>query len=220
MSALRELLVQFGVEVDDKQLKDFTSGTLNTALDGIKSFGATLAGAFALREMGDFVREQIELGSHLNDTAEKLGVATEELQKFQYAAKLSGVDADSAAHSLQFFNKAMGGVAENNKESVDLFRKLDVAVKTNNGTMRPAMDVMEDLSERFQHMGSQQERTAYAMKLFGREGAALVPVLSQGREGIAKLNEQFDALGGGMSDEFVQAADKAGDTIEIGRAHV
>jgi hypothetical protein len=214
MSALRELLVSFGVEVDDKELKQFTTGTMGGALEAVKGFGAALAGAFALREIGGFIREQIELGSHLNDTAEKLGVASDELQRFQYVAKLSGVEADSAAHSLQFLNKAVGLAVTNNSEGVKLFSELGISVRDASGHVRGMSELLPDIADKFQGMGSQQERTAYAMKLFGREGAALVPVLSQGRGAVAALSKQFDDFGGGMSRDFVDQADRAGDAID------
>src|SRR5262249_34246317 len=48
----------------------------------------------------------------------------------------------------------------------------------------------------------------------GRGGAVMIPVFNEGREGLEKLNAEFDASGALMSEEFVKDADAAGDAID------
>jgi hypothetical protein len=51
------------------------------------------------------------------------------------------------------------------------------------------------------------------MQLFGRGGAALLPMMNEGREGIAKLREEARRLGLVMSTEDAVSADKLDDSI-------
>ena len=58
-------------------------------------------------------------------------------------------------------------------------------------------------------MTSQGERTATAMKILGRGGAALLPLFQQGGEGIRAAYADLDQLTGGINKGFAEAAHKA-----------
>lgn len=212
---LRELLASFDVDTGQAagSLKK-----LDSAIDGVKDkLGGMLeafTGAEIVKGLAEFVGHQIELGSQLNDMSERLGVSTEELQKFQFAAGLSGVSAEAAAKSLQFLNKNMGEAIGGNAEAAKTFSGLGIAMKDADGNVRELGDVIPEIADSFGKLGSDQERTAMAMKIFGKSGAALIPLLKDGSKGLAELSEQFDLLGGGMSKEFTKAADEAGDEID------
>lgn len=213
--ALRELLASFSIETGQAQsaLKSLDSKVQGAAgqLGGlVEGFGAYVSGG-ALKE---FVLSTIEAGGHLNDMAEKLGVGTDELQSFQFAAGLVGVEADEAGRALQFLNKNIGDALTGNAEAAQSFKKLGVDIKAPDGTVRELGDVIPEVADAFAKMGSDQERTAQAMKLFGKSGASLLPILKQGGEGLAAMQKEFEELGGGMSKDAVQAFDKTGDAID------
>lgn len=211
--ALREILAAFEIKVDDKALKDLEGG-LDGTLEKLKGVAAAFTGGLLVNEVGEFINHQIELGSQINDTAEKLGVGTEELQQFQYAAKLSGVEAESAAQSLGFLNKNIGGALGGNKELVKTFADLKVPLKDAGGNVRELGDVLPDIADGFGKLKSQQEKTAVAMSIFGRSGAALLPILNQGSDGLEDLYKEFDRLGGSLTEDFIHGADEAGDELD------
>lgn len=211
--ALRDILAEFEIKVDDKALKNLEGG-LDGTVDKLHSVAAAFTGGLLVNEVGEFINHQIELGSQINDTAEKLGVGTEELQQFQYAAKLSGVEAESAAQSLGFLNKNIGGALGGNKELVKTFADLKVPLKDAGGNVRELGDVLPDIADSFGSLKSQQEKTTVAMSIFGRSGAALLPILSQGSDGLEELYKEFDRLGGSLSEDFIAGADAAGDEID------
>lgn len=215
MNALRTLLTIFDVDTGQASTK---LDALDKQVIGVKStlaqVGKSLLGAFSLHLIKDFVEQQIELGSKLNDTAEKLGVGTDELQKFQFAAGLSGVEADSAAQALGFLNKNVGEALDGNKELAQTFQKLGVSLKDNQG-VRELGDLLPEIADGFEKMESGPERTATAMKLFGRAGAQLIPLLKDGSGGLAEMYKRFDDLGLLIDEDFIKKADKAGDEIDV-----
>lgn len=211
--ALRELFAIFSVEVDDKKLRTLNSG-IDETVDKLKKVAAAFGAGLFVNEIREFIGSQIELGSQINDTAERLGVGTDELQKFQYAAKLSGVEGESAAQSLGFLNKNIGAAVSGNAEAAKSFADLHVQLKNSDGSIRELGDVLPEIADGFSGMGSQQERTTKAMAIFGRSGAALLPILAGGSKGLAELSDEFDRLGGGLSEEVIANADKAGDEID------
>jgi hypothetical protein len=215
MSALRVLAAMFDIDTATAttKLKQLDTG-LTTAKGSLTTLAAGVVGAFSLHAFKDFIEDQIELGSKINDTAEKLGVGTDELQKFQYAAGLSGVSAEGAGKALQLLNKNMGEAIGGNKEAVETFAKLKIELKDGQGNVRELGDTLPELADAFSEMGSDQERTAAAMKIFGRSGAELLPLLKKGGEELANLNREFEELGGGMQDDFIKLADEAGDEMD------
>ena len=210
MSALRELLAVFGVEFDDEGIKKGEH-----AVEGFKEklgkAAEVFAEALAIDQVKEFVQGTVEAGARVGDLSERLGLSAHELQAFQFAASLAGVDAEGAAHSLSLFNRTIGEAAGGGGEAAQTFAKLGISVRDSQGHVRDTTAVLGDVAEAFVGMGSQQERAAEAMKLFGRDGAAMLPVLADGREGIAGLRAEFEELGGGMSDAFVKQAKKVDD---------
>lgn len=210
---LRELLALFDLQVDDKQLK-----SAHNSLEGFKGALGTVAkyvaGAFAFHEVTRFIGEQIKLGAELDDQAQRLGIATDELQRFQYAAMLSGVHVEGANHALMHLNKSLGEALGGGEEQAKTFAKLGVHIKDASGQARPLSEIVPELADGFTKLKSPQEQTAVAMGIFGRQGAALIPLLKGGAAGVQKLFKEFEELGGGLSGDFVQAAAKADDELD------
>lgn len=212
--ALRELLATFGIEVQGEQ----KLGTLDQRIEGltskIKTFGAALAGGAIANAAKNFVIEQVAMGDELVDTAARLGVTTDELQRFQFAAGQFSVGAEGAATALQFLNKNVALAAEGNATVADAFRQLGTHTKNAQGGIRPISELLPDLADGFAALPNDAVRTARAMEIFGRSGAALLPMLKGGRAGAEELSKEFDRLGGGLSAEFLQQADRAGDELD------
>lgn len=209
--ALREILATLGVEVDDKQL-DKTDAKLDGFIKKAKQVGELLLTGAAAKGLFNFIDAQIQIGSRLEDVSNKLGVASDDLQRFEYAAEIAGSSVEGMDAALGFLNKNMGKALDGNAASVETFAKLGVALKDAEGA-RPLADVFLDLGDALAGLGSQQERTAVSMELFGRGGAAILPLLKDGSKGVAELLAEADKLGIVMGGDFIAAADEAGDNL-------
>ena len=80
-------------------------------------------------------------------------------------------------------------------EAVSPLQKLGISTKNADGTSRSFNDILLDVSDKFKTMPNGAEKTALALELFGRSGKALIPVLNQGRDGLAKMAAEADKLG-------------------------
>lgn len=213
--ALRELLAKFDIDTGKSEQK---LGQLASGLDKVAGTLGALADAFVgssvVHGLGEFIKGQIEAGSRVNDLSERLGVGVEELQAFQFAAGLAGVGSEEAAKGLQFLNKNIGEAITGNEEAAKTFAGLGIALKDGNGEVRETSDILPEVADKFAEMGSDAERTAMAMKIFGKAGAGLIPLLKNGGDGLEEMRKKFEDLGGGMSKEFITAADEAGDEID------
>lgn len=210
---LRELLAKLAIQVDGSDLEKF-AGQIEGIGDKLKKFGGLFVGGLAAGAVKDFVGGQIEAGDALGDTAAKLGVTTEELQRFQFAAKASGGEVESATTALRFLNKNVGEAAGGNATLAAAFAKVGVSVKDSNGNVAESADLLPGIAQGISELGSQGEKTAAAMAIFGKGAADILPLLDSGEDGVNKLFEEFDNLGGGLSDEFVAATGEAADQLD------
>lgn len=211
--ALRELFAIFDVQVNAEGLKNLETN-LDTVAGKLKSVAGVFGSFFLAGQVTEFIKGQIKIGEHIDDLSQRLGVNVHDLQQWQYAAVLSGVEAEAAANSLNFLNKAMGKAAEGDKGATKAFASLGLNIRNSDGSLRGLQDVLPDVAEKFEKLGSQQERAALAQKLFGRSGQILLPLFAQGSKGLEALYAEFERLGGGMSKKFVDDAAKAGDELD------
>lgn len=212
-AALREVLARFGVSFDSKELEKG-----DKAVDGVAAklakFGATLVGAAIVKGVADFITGMADQADALHDQAAALGLSAAELQEWQYAAKLSGVEAAELSGALMKFNKNVADAAAGTGPAADAFRSLGVNVKDSAGKLGQPIDLLGGIAEGLQKIQNPAERTATLMSLFGKSGAKLGPLFDQGAEGIAKLRAEVEDLGGGFSPEFVESAGDMNDSID------
>lgn len=211
--ALREILAKFGVEVDDKPLNRL-DGKIGNVFDKLEKLGAALAGGAVGMALKGFIVDQVELGSRINDTATRLGVGTDALQEFEYAAQLSGVGAESMDAALGKMNRTLGEALTGNDAAAKAFAKFGVAITDAHGQARPLDELFADMSDGLGKMGSQAEKTAAITEVFGRSAAQLLPIMEDGSKGVRKYFEEAQELGIVLGKDFVKSADAAGDQLD------
>jgi hypothetical protein len=155
-----------------------------------------------------------EAGDEIAKSSMRLGVSAESLQEWRYAAKLSGIEAGEMSGALTILQRNLAGAASGGKEQADVFSKLKVKVKDAHGQIRTMDDLLPDIAEGISKLKNPTEKAGVAMKLFGRSGTQLLPLLNEGREGVAKLRAEFAELGGGMETETVKASEELNDEID------
>lgn len=207
--ALRDLLVSFGVEVTGKKDLDEVDTSLSQLTDRANLLIKSLAGLAIVKQATNFVTGVVEMGAKVYDTANKLGVGTDELQAFDYAAKLVGVTSDQAARSLQYLERAVGSQEMGVKGAGQEFAKLGIHTKNAVGETKPMAELLPEVADAFSKLKSEPEQVAFAFKLFGRSGLAMVPILRQGSAGLRKVYDEFERLGGGLHKDFLDAAKEA-----------
>jgi len=210
---LREIIALFGVQVDDKELKA-GEASVNKFKDTLTSVAKVAAGAFAFSSIKNLVTEMVGLGAHLDDMSQRYGVGTDALEKWQYAAKMSGVEAESAGSSLGFLQKNLGLAITNGGASAQAFAALGINVAKVKKEGTPLTDVISQVADGLGKYSSDAEKAAALTQVFGRQGASLLPLLKTGSKGVAQLYKEFDKLGGGLGSDFTAQAALADDALD------
>jgi lambda family phage tail tape measure protein len=174
--------------------------------------GASIAGiGYGLTQL---ILPVAETGEELNKLAQKTGVSVEALSALKYAAELSDVTTEGLTKGLKHLSTALFDTKVKGDEGGAALKALGVAAMDSAGQIRPTEAVLLDLSDKFAVMPDGAEKAALAVKLFGKEGLNMIPMLNQGREGLTGMMEEAKRLGLVMSEDAAQASEAFNDNLK------
>lgn len=142
-----------------------------------------------------FAKQMVGAADDIGDMAERLGVSTDALQAFQFAAKEVGASAEEIAGGFSKLNKLLGEAGLGNKEAIKTFQDMGVSFKDASGFVLTTEEAVRAVADRIQRAGSVSEATAIAVKALGRGAAPLVPLFRDGSKGIDELIDRLIKLG-------------------------
>lgn len=188
----------------------------DSLVDGLKGAFVGLLAALGLNEIKGMIESVIEMGGALTDTSASLGVAIEDLQELRFAASLAGISAGELDGAIRKYSRGLEEAKKGKGPVADAFRSLKISMdEIKKGGIA---DNLELIADRFSKMPDGPKKTALAMDLFGRSGAQLIPMLNEGREGVAELRREANELGIVMSSETAGGFDEVGDNIDRTKA--
>ncbi|MGN6817797.1 MAG: hypothetical protein ACTHJR_03910 [Sphingomonas sp.] len=195
--------------VDHAKALRETAETSREGESGIAAFGGALGKAFEigekLFEAGKKVADiAVEMGKASEETtllAEHLGLSTHQVQLLQAMSKATGVDFGKLAQSTATLGK-------NFSKSPEGFKKLGIDIKAGSDQMT----ILAAVADKFAKTADGPQKTTMAIKLMGKAGAEMVPLLNQGGAAIAGLTQKAEAYGA-ANDEAIDRGTKLGETV-------
>ncbi|MEO6710029.1 MAG: hypothetical protein ABIP42_10665 [Planctomycetota bacterium] len=158
------------------------------------------------------VRGAIDAADHLNDLSKKTGIAVETLGGIGFAAKQAGGDLESVAAAAGKLNKSVAEAAAGNAQAGEAFKLLGINVKDAAGQTRSADAVMADVATRFASFKDGPEKAALALRIFGKAGADIIPLLNEGGAALLGNIAYFQRFSG-VSAQTAKDADAFNDTL-------
>ncbi|RBP74111.1 hypothetical protein [Marinobacter nauticus] len=173
----------------------------------------TAIGGFALGGGGltALANQAVTLADEIAKTSSRLGVTTDELQRYRFAAELSGVQTATLEMGLQRFGRRLGEAAQGAGEAKPALEALNISVRNVDGTLRPVNQVFDEAITKLSQVEDVTIRNALAMKLFDSEGVALVQI----GDNIERLKKQADDLGLIIPEELLRNAENLNDQLSI-----
>jgi hypothetical protein len=197
----------------DKSVKGSTGGLSGWSEDwGLataKIFAVTAALYGAKRLIYDTAVQIASATNAIERQATVLGINTDELQKWQYAAKMSDVNAQELAIGIKFLSRNMEDASSGAGESSKYFSAMGISVKDAHGNLRPLNDVMGDVMDKFASWEDGPRKIAIALQIFGRSGENLIPLLNKGRIGFDELAEEARKFGIILSPDLIRKGSEA-----------
>lgn len=212
MAENRELALVLKLVADEfqKELKN-SQGALASVNNFVKDWRTQMAAAgtalFAV------AKSAANYGDELFKTSQKVGIHVEQLAGLQHAAKLADVDTRQLQVGLQALSRAMVDSAQGTGEGKEAFDRVGISATDANGKLRPMHDVLLELSDVFSRAEDGAGKTEVAMKLMGKSGADLIPLLNGGKDSIVALEAEAKRLGLTMSESDARAAEAFNDEL-------
>lgn len=205
----KEALKELGITT--KQAKA-SQKAMQDLVDGAQEFGKKIVvgAAAAATAMTGIVLKFTDAASDISDASKRVGMSAEEYQKWSYAAKLSGIEADKLESLMKKQQTVFSDAAAGSKKASDAYAALGIDI-TKIGNSSEAFNLVV---ERLAGMEDATKRNELANDLFGKSYADLAPLLAEGAAGIEALRNEAVAVGAVMSNEAVEAGDQFGDTLD------
>lgn len=202
----KETLAEVEGELGGVEGKANSSGSALEGMGGKMAAAGVLAAGAGIAIGGMIAKESISAASELGDAVNSLSIATgmsdTKASEWIGVGEHFGLTAEYMQKSMDKASKAIfggidpttglmvaGGVLDTTLEHYGITTK-DVSGK--------ALDmntIMLSTSDVFQKMPDGPEKTALALKLFGKAGVDMIPMLDQGSAGVQKLMGTVDDMG-------------------------
>ena len=184
-------------------------------VDGFQLLGGAIRSATG--QISGFVSSVSTSLDSLNDLSNRIDVPVQQLQGLGLAAKLSGVDTEQFATAVTRLGVSIGKADPGGTFDKTL-RSVGVSLAEIRG-LRPEQQ-FEAISAAIGALPTSADRAAAAVEIFGRQGAALVPLFKEGAASVEELTARAQRLGIIVSEDQVSNIAKMNDAFDLVRATV
>lgn len=198
LKAAGQKVSEFGSKVEDAGRK----------LSGISGAAGAIGGA--LLKMG---YDSVKSADDLNTLSKQTGIATDELQKMQYASDRVDVSVESITGALKKMKTNMTPTNE-------AFKSLGVEVANADGSLRSANDVFYDTLSALSGIDNEVERDQAAMSIFGKSADELAGIIDDGGASLKAFGQEAEDLGLILDQETLDALNDTNDTLDSLKANL
>lgn len=204
--------VELGVKDDLAKGLAKARESLKALGDGIKAAGMTglAVGGGIVGGLLGAAKVFADAGSEALDMSRRTGVAVEALQELGYAAAQDGVDIGTLEGGLLKMEKAVSAALGGNKAMQETFEDLGFSMESLQD--KAPDELFKMLGDKVSRIADPTQRAAMAMKVFGKSGASLLPMLKQGAAGLEAMAKEARAYGMVMTPEEAEQAHALGDS--------
>lgn len=198
-------------ESGHRSLQQIVSGA-SAASAALRLLGPVIAG-LGVGALAATAKRALDTAGGLGELAEQLGVSTDALQAYQFAAGQAGVSSEQLEGGLSKLTRAIGEAADGNAQAIDAFTRLGIGVLDAAGNVRGTEAVLADISDAIAKVENPAERARIAFEFLGRSGQRMVPLLAGGRDALREMEEQARRTGQVLDAELIKQADEASDAL-------
>lgn len=191
-----------------------TNSDLQKFGKSMQKVGASFAavGGAITAALGVAVKSLANAADVADDTAKRTGLTVEAVQELGYVAKMTGSNLATVEVALRTMQK---GLMDSGTESAAFTSALETLGLSlaELRAMNPQAQ-FDALSQAIAGVADPSQRAGLAMTVFGRAGTALLPMLAEGADGIAKLKDEAHKYGYVMSQEVAEAGSNFNDNLD------
>lgn len=194
---------------------------LNTVGKRLTSFGRSVgmigaataaAGAAVMGPMVAMAMGFADTGDKVHKMAARTGLAAEDVSRLGYAAGLSGTDLETLGGGMAKMSKTISAAMDGNKAAVETLDDLGLSVS--DLATKSQKDRLLTIADAIAAIPDPARRAAASIKIFGGAGMGLLPMLSEGADGIRAMGDEADQLNLTISTEDANNAAALNDAMD------
>jgi len=201
--------IKSSIEAIQKELQKFDKTAQHTGKEVQEMSAKTVASGVVMgnvlaslaHKALDFGKETVgafdEVGGEIKKMRRVLGGTPEEMSHLRFAAEEMGISSQRLTTGVKILSKHL---VDNDKAA----QALGISYRDASGKILPAEELMGRLGDKFKEMPNGMDKTALAVKLFGRSGIEMIPMLNLGKKGLEEMAAEADKLGLTMSGKDLQ----------------
>lgn len=179
-------------------------GPLGMVAGGVLAIGAAAASVlvpFGKESVDTFMR----VAGEVNQMKRALGGTPEEASHMRVAFHEVGIESGKGTKAIQMFSKKLDASRGSSKAHAKMVKALGGEYLDAHGKIIPMTHLLPQVADKFATMPDGPEKTALAMKLFGKAGADMIPFLNKGSKGMEEAAKKSDKFGNTLSGKNLQA---------------
>lgn len=208
-SDLKSVFSQFG-NWAGSATKSLSKSMRNIGL-GTAGIGAGLSAVAAsvTVPLAAAVSDLMSYSGEVVDMADRKGIHVKAFQELAYAAKITGVSIQEVGGGFRAMQKTISEASHGNKEAAATLRKLGVTAEGLKGLSTD--EQFAKIADGLNRVKSASDKTALAMKVFGKAGVQLLPLFQEGSAGLEAMKHEARRLGVVLDGDAITAADEFTD---------
>lgn len=152
------------------------------------SLASAVGIGFSVGAVVNFGKSVLDSASKIGDLASQLGVSTDAVQGFQFAAEQSGSSIDAVGTALTKMNDKLAG---GDKATVSALKAVGLSF-SDIRNMKPE-DAFLAITDAIQKIEDPMVQTDVALQLFGKSSAELLPAIKEGFRGVSDSANKMSA---------------------------
>ena len=190
---LRELLTKLGFDVDTKGLDQFER-SIKSASVSLLAIGGVITGAATA--LFGLVKNVGSVASEIKDSSRELGLSTDALQEWRYAADQAGISNETLANGISIFSRNVGAAATNaTGPFVDRLAQMGIRLTDTAGQLKDNDTLLLEVADSLSSVKDAQLKGIMAQELFGKSGLRMASWLSSGSKEVQELRNKAKELG-------------------------
>lgn len=152
-----------------------------------------------------------QTGDVFDKASQRIGISAQSLSELSYAANLSGTTLEQVEQSMKSLSQKLIDATTKGGDAADAFTSIGLSA-ADLSRMSPEEQFYK-IADAIANIDDPTRRSAAAMKIFGDAGAQILPLLSNGSDGINAMKQEAQDLGVSISDSAAKMSAEYNDAI-------
>lgn len=176
-------------------------------------FAAFAGAGLSLNAVMGTLKRSIDLSDETRDLSIRLGVSTEAISKFRYAAEQTGTDMDALGLAMKILAKNAADALNPTSRQAKIFQALGISVVDASGHLKQQDQLLPEIADKWKQLNDGTTKAALAQALFGRSALQITEFLDLGSHGLKEMGDRAAQLGVVINGQTAAAADNFNDKL-------